>query len=73
VGAGDEHNAAFQMRHPSLDEVSDEEWDHTPAADLTPMFILCRDATPHMQPGASMISSSSVNSATRARTWPPTP
>ena len=56
------NNAAFQMSHPSLEEISDEEWDHTVAVNLSAMFILCKDAVPHMQPGASIINSSSVNS-----------
>jgi hypothetical protein len=56
------NNAAFQMTHESLDEISDDEWDHTLAVNLTAMFVLCRDAVPHMQPGASIINSSSVNS-----------
>jgi len=56
------NNAAFQMSHPSLEEISDEEWDHTVALNLSAMFILCKDALPHMQPGASIINSSSVNS-----------
>jgi NAD(P)-dependent dehydrogenase (short-subunit alcohol dehydrogenase family) len=56
------NNAAFQMTHPSLEEISDDEWDHTVALNLSAMFILCKDAIPHMQPGASIINSSSVNS-----------
>ncbi|WP_345771771.1 glucose 1-dehydrogenase [Geodermatophilus sabuli] len=56
------NNAAFQMSHDSLDEVSDDEWDHTLAVNLTAMFTLCKDAIPHMSPGASIINSSSVNS-----------
>ena len=56
------NNAAFQMSHDSLDEVSDDEWDHTLATNLTAMFILCKDAIPHMRPGASIINSSSINS-----------
>jgi NAD(P)-dependent dehydrogenase (short-subunit alcohol dehydrogenase family) len=56
------NNAAFQMSHDSLDEVSDDEWDYTVATNLTAMFILCKDAIPHMRPGASIINSSSVNS-----------
>jgi NAD(P)-dependent dehydrogenase (short-subunit alcohol dehydrogenase family) len=56
------NNAAFQMSHESLDEVSDEEWDYTLAVNLSAMFTLCKDAIPHMQPGASIINSSSVNS-----------
>jgi NAD(P)-dependent dehydrogenase (short-subunit alcohol dehydrogenase family) len=56
------NNAAFQMSHDSLDEVSDDEWDYTLAVNLSAMFTLCKDAIPHMQPGASIINSSSVNS-----------
>ena len=56
------NNAAFQMSHQTLDEISDEEWDYTVATNLTAMFVLCKDAIPHMQPGASIINSSSVNS-----------
>jgi NAD(P)-dependent dehydrogenase (short-subunit alcohol dehydrogenase family) len=56
------NNAAFQMSHPSLDEVSDEEWDHTLAVNLSAMFTLCKDAIPHMPSGGSIINSSSVNS-----------
>jgi hypothetical protein len=56
------NNAAFQMSHDSLEEISDEEWDHTVALNLTAMFTLTKDAVPHMQPGASIINSSSVNS-----------
>ena len=56
------NNAAFQMSHDSLEEIPDEEWDHTLALNLTAMFTLCKDAVAHMQPGASIINSSSVNS-----------
>ncbi len=56
------NNAAFQMSHESLDEISDDEWDHTLATNLSAMFTLTKDAIPHMQPGASIINSSSVNS-----------
>jgi NAD(P)-dependent dehydrogenase (short-subunit alcohol dehydrogenase family) len=56
------NNAAFQMTHETLDEVSDEEWDHTVATNLTAMFVLCKDVIPHMPAGGSIINSSSVNS-----------
>jgi NAD(P)-dependent dehydrogenase (short-subunit alcohol dehydrogenase family) len=56
------NNAAFQMSHDSVEEISDEEWDHTLALNLTAMFTLTKDALPHMQSGASIINSSSVNS-----------
>jgi NAD(P)-dependent dehydrogenase (short-subunit alcohol dehydrogenase family) len=56
------NNAAFQMSHDSLEEISDEEWDHTIALNLSAMFTLCKDALPHMRPGSSIVNSSSVNS-----------
>jgi NAD(P)-dependent dehydrogenase (short-subunit alcohol dehydrogenase family) len=56
------NNAAYQMSHETLDEVSDEEWDHTMAVNLSAMFTLTKDAIPHMPPGGSIINSSSVNS-----------
>jgi NAD(P)-dependent dehydrogenase (short-subunit alcohol dehydrogenase family) len=56
------NNAAFQMTHESIEEIPDEEWDHTLALNLSAMFTLCKDAVPHMQAGASIINSSSVNS-----------
>ncbi|TKJ19736.1 SDR family oxidoreductase [Blastococcus sp. CCUG 61487] len=56
------NNAAYQMSHPTLEEISDEEWDHTVGLNLSAMFTLTKDAIPHMQPGSSIVNSSSVNS-----------
>jgi len=56
------NNAAFQMTHESLEEIPDEEFDLTVGLNLGAMFTLCKDAVAHMQPGASIINSSSVNS-----------
>ena len=56
------NNAAFQMTHETLEEITDEEWDHTVATNLTAMFVLTRDAIPHMPSGGAIINSSSVNS-----------
>ncbi|GAA1831557.1 SDR family oxidoreductase [Agromyces salentinus] len=55
-------NAAFQMDHPTLEEVPDEEWDRTLAVNLSAFFHLVKAALPHMHEGASIIGSSSVNS-----------
>ena len=55
-------NAAFQMTHEELGEISDEEWDYTLAVNLSAMFHLCKAAIPHMRPGSSIIGTSSVNS-----------
>ena len=56
------NNAAYQMTRESLEDVPDEEWDHTIATNLSAMFHLCKAALPHMGEGASIIGSSSVNS-----------
>ncbi|BCI53663.1 oxidoreductase [Mycolicibacterium litorale] len=55
-------NAAYQMTHESLDEISDEEWDYTFRLNVGAYFTLVKAAVPHMPPGASIIGSSSVNS-----------
>lgn len=55
-------NAAFQMSHESLDEISDEEWDYTFRLNIGAYFYLVKAAVPHMASGSSVIGSSSVNS-----------
>ncbi len=55
-------NAAFQMNHPTLEEIPDEEWDYTIATNLSAYFHLVKAALPHIGPGGSIIGSSSVNS-----------
>jgi NAD(P)-dependent dehydrogenase (short-subunit alcohol dehydrogenase family) len=56
------NNAAYQMSHQSIEEVSDEEWEHTFATNIHAMFYLVKAALPHMGEGSSIIGSSSVNS-----------
>ncbi len=55
-------NAAYQMSHETLEEISDEEWEYTFATNVSAMFYLVKAALPHMGPGSSIIGSSSVNS-----------
>lgn len=55
-------NAAYQMSHDSLEEISDEEWEHTFRLNVGAYFYLVKAALPHMSAGASVIGSSSVNS-----------
>jgi NAD(P)-dependent dehydrogenase (short-subunit alcohol dehydrogenase family) len=55
-------NAAYQMTHEALDEISDEEWDYTFRLNVGAYFHLVKAALPHMSPGSSIIGSSSVNS-----------
>ncbi|RYU11468.1 SDR family oxidoreductase [Nocardioides iriomotensis] len=55
-------NAAFQMNHETIEEVTDEEWQHTFATNIHAMFYLVKAALPHLGKGSSIIGSSSVNS-----------
>jgi NAD(P)-dependent dehydrogenase (short-subunit alcohol dehydrogenase family) len=55
-------NAAFQMTHSSLDEISDEERDYTFRLNVWAYFHLVKAVLPHMPSGSSMIGRSSVNS-----------
>ncbi|WP_342652932.1 SDR family oxidoreductase [Pseudomonas sp. F3-2] len=56
------NNAAFQMTHKTLEEISDEEWVKTFDVNVHAMFRICKAALPHMKPGGSIINTSSVNS-----------
>lgn len=55
------NNAAYQNTHDAIDEISDEEWQHTFATNIHAMFYLTKAAVPHMKEGASIITTSSVN------------
>jgi NAD(P)-dependent dehydrogenase (short-subunit alcohol dehydrogenase family) len=54
------HNAAFQRTHEALDEIPDDEWDHTIATNLSAYFHLVKAAVPSMPSGASIIATSSI-------------
>jgi NAD(P)-dependent dehydrogenase (short-subunit alcohol dehydrogenase family) len=56
------NNAAFQMTHDSLEEVTDEEWERTFAINMHAQFFLTKAALPHMKPGSSIVNTTSVNS-----------
>ncbi|MDD0995044.1 General stress protein 39 [compost metagenome] len=56
------NNAAFQMTHETLEEIPDEEWVMTFDVNITAIFRICQAALKHMQPGSSIINTSSVNS-----------
>ncbi len=55
-------NAAFQMTREAVEDIPDEEWDRTMATNLDAFFHLTKAAIPHMQAGAVIIGSTSVNS-----------
>jgi NAD(P)-dependent dehydrogenase (short-subunit alcohol dehydrogenase family) len=56
------NNAAYQMMHQNLEDISDEEWDYTFRLNVGAYFHLVKAALPFMGPGSSIIGSSSVNS-----------
>jgi NAD(P)-dependent dehydrogenase (short-subunit alcohol dehydrogenase family) len=55
------NNAAYQMSHESIDEISDEEWDHTFATNISAMFHLSKAAVTHMPRGAAIVNTTSIN------------
>jgi hypothetical protein len=54
------NNAAHQDTFKSIDEISDEEWDHTFRTNIHAMFYITKAAVPHMRPGSSIINTTSV-------------
>jgi hypothetical protein len=56
------NNAAYQMTHTSLEEISDAEWDHTFRTNIYSMFYLSKAAVPHMKPGSAIVNTASINS-----------
>jgi NAD(P)-dependent dehydrogenase (short-subunit alcohol dehydrogenase family) len=54
------NNAAFQMARESIEDIPDEEWDRTFQVNITAMFHLVKAALPHMQEGASIINTASI-------------
>ena len=55
------NNAAFQATHESLEDLTAEELDRTFRTNSYSMFYLAKAAIPHMQPGSSIINTSSIN------------
>lgn len=55
------NNAAHQDTFKDLAEITDDEWHHTFAVNIHAMFHLAKAAVPHMQPGAAIINTASIN------------
>lgn len=55
------NNAAYQMEHETLAEITAEEWDKTFRTNVCAMFYLCKAAEPYLKPGSSVINTTSVN------------
>lgn len=54
------NNAAYQMTFESLDEITAEEFERTFRVNIFAMFYLCKEAMRHMQPGGSIINTTSI-------------
>jgi NAD(P)-dependent dehydrogenase (short-subunit alcohol dehydrogenase family) len=52
-------NAGWQNRKDSLDQVSEEEWDHTFKTNVYALFHLSKAAVPHLKPGSAIIATGS--------------
>lgn len=55
------NNAAYQMSHKSLSEISAEELEYTFRTNLFSMFYLCKAAESILKPGSSVINTASIN------------
>ncbi|MGM7671279.1 SDR family oxidoreductase [Microbacterium sp. A93] len=64
-------NAAYQMTHENLEDISDEEFDHTFRLNIGHYFYLAKAALPHLKAGASIIGTSSVNADSPTPTLAP--
>jgi NAD(P)-dependent dehydrogenase (short-subunit alcohol dehydrogenase family) len=58
------NNAATQEVFDQIEDIPTETWKRIIRTNLDAMFYLCRAAVPHMQPGASIINTSSVQAFT---------
>jgi NAD(P)-dependent dehydrogenase (short-subunit alcohol dehydrogenase family) len=54
------NNAAWQESIESIQEVSEEMLLHTYRVNIFAMFFLCKAAMPHMQPGSTIINTTSI-------------
>jgi NAD(P)-dependent dehydrogenase (short-subunit alcohol dehydrogenase family) len=54
-------NAAYQMsQDDGIDDITDEQFDRVMKTNVYALFWLCKAAVPHMQPGSTVITTSSV-------------
>src|SRR5437868_5016008 len=54
------NNAAFQQSADSLDEVSDEQWDHTFRTNIYAYFRVTKAALSHLKKGAAIVNTGSI-------------
>ncbi|MBV8206801.1 MAG: SDR family oxidoreductase [Acidobacteria bacterium] len=54
------NNAAFQQHQESIDDISDEQWEHTFRTNIFGYFYMAKAALRHMKPGAAIINTGSI-------------
>ena len=54
------NNAAYQQHQESLDDVSDEQWDHTFRTNIYAYFRVTKAALPHLKNGAAIVNTGSI-------------
>jgi hypothetical protein len=57
------NNAAYQMSHDSFLDIPPEEIDFVFRTNVIAMFHLCQAAVPHMEPGSTIINTTSIQAA----------
>jgi NAD(P)-dependent dehydrogenase (short-subunit alcohol dehydrogenase family) len=57
------NNAAFQMQHNSITEIPPEEIERVFRTNILAMFWMCQAAIPHMEPGGSIINTTSIQAS----------
>jgi NAD(P)-dependent dehydrogenase (short-subunit alcohol dehydrogenase family) len=54
------NNAAFQQHQESLEDISDEQWDHTFRTNIYAYFRVTKAALPHLKHGAAIVNTGSI-------------
>jgi NAD(P)-dependent dehydrogenase (short-subunit alcohol dehydrogenase family) len=54
------NNAAFQQHQESLEDLSEEQWDHTFKTNIYGYFFLTKAALPHLKEGSAIVNTGSI-------------
>ena len=58
------NNAAYQMAQPGgIEDITSEQFDKVLKTNLYAMFWLCKKALPHLQPGAAIVNTASIQAS----------
>jgi NAD(P)-dependent dehydrogenase (short-subunit alcohol dehydrogenase family) len=54
------NNAAYQQHQKALDDITDEQWDHTFRTNIYGYFYMARSALPYLKKGSAIINTGSI-------------